>query len=257
MTLTSFLVETHDRVEVVTINRPGAANAIDRQAAGELSAVLDEAEGAEGVEAVVLTGSGSTFCAGADLRGISRGELALAEGREVHGFAGFVRRRLNLPVIAALNGGALGGGTELALACDAVVATSSAFLCLPELIHGLLPAGGGLVRLGRTLPPQIATEFILTGRRMSAEEAKKWGLVNVLAEPEALLDMAIAMARSLTVGRSQAVAAALRLLRQIRAEDTPWDLVSEEADLLRRSVAVGAAIDMFFAPSQPGDETSD
>lgn len=240
------LVERQDDVLVLTLNRPHVANAVDAALAGEISIALDRAEESAQTRGIVLTGAGPTFCAGADLRRMAAGELALAAGREGSGFAGFVRRRSRVPVVAALNGGAVGGGAELALACDAVVAVDSSFLSFPELQRGLLPVGGGLVRVARALPAAVATELLLTGRRMTAEEALRWGLVNQVSSAADLIGDAVALVRRLAIGAPAAVATGLRLLHQLRDEEQGWTLVEQEAQQLRRSPETAAGVRAFL-----------
>lgn len=131
-----------------------------------------------------MTGSGDqAFCAGADLKAIMRGEPVLEPGREHWNFAGFVNHFTSKPTIAAVNGNALGGGTELALACDLVVAVNTASFGLPEAKRGLLPGAGGVFRLVEQLPFRVAMQMLLTGEPMTPQDALRWGLINQVVPP--------------------------------------------------------------------------
>ena len=162
---------------------------------------------------MVLTGAGDqSFCAGADLKAISRGESLNPPGTESWGFAGMVQHPIAKPVIAAVNGQALGGGTELVLAADLAVAAQTATFGLPEVKRGLIAAAGGLVRLPEQLPRKVAMQLILTGDPIDATTAQRWGLVNEVVPAESLLESALALAERiarnapLSVQHSKAVA---------------------------------------------------
>jgi enoyl-CoA hydratase len=178
--MSTVLTEFADGVAVLTINRPAARNAVDLEVAKELAAAVDEFESRDDLVVGILTGAGGTFCAGMDLKAFSRGERPSLPGR---GFAGVTQRPPGKPLIAAVEGWALAGGCELALAADLIVAARDAKFGLPEVKRGLVAAGGGLLRLPKALPYQLAMQVVLTGDPLSAEVAHAHGLVNVLTEP--------------------------------------------------------------------------
>jgi enoyl-CoA hydratase len=208
-----------DHVALVTLNRPAARNAVNGDVARALDAILKQTEADDDIWAVVLTGCGSqAFCAGADLKEVSAGR-SKDLWTEGGGFAGFVFADRSKPWIAAVNGPALAGGTEIVLACDLVVAVPGASFGLPEVKRALTAAAGGLFRLPRVLPRQIALEMILTGEPISAERANQLGMVNRLVPAERLLDEAMALAARITVNAPVAVRESLRVAR--RANDLP------------------------------------
>lgn len=196
---------------LVTLCRPEARNAVSVQLARELDATVAALEADEQVRAVILTGEGDVFCAGADLREVAAGRLA-SLFTERGGFAGFVDAPRRKPWIAAVNGPALAGGFEIVLACDIVIASTTARFGLPEVTRGLIASAGGLHRLPRALPKAIAIEMILTGDAMDVGRAQSFGLVNHVVECEALLDTArivagrIASAAPLAVQESLTIA---------------------------------------------------
>jgi enoyl-CoA hydratase len=185
------LTERRDGVLVITINRPEARNAINLDVAEGIAAALDELDGDPGLVLGVLTGAGAGFCAGMDLKAFVEGQRPWVEGR---GFAGIVRRAARKPLIAAIEGFAVAGGLEVALACDLIVAAKGAKLGLPEAKRGLVAAGGGLLRLPRRVPYHFAMEMALTGDLYPAERLYEVGLVNRLAEPGQALDTALELA---------------------------------------------------------------
>lgn len=198
---------------LVTINRPEAMNAVNAGVATMVGQALDEADHDPEIRVVIITGSGDkAFCAGADLKAVSRGESIGPEGHPEWGFAGYVSHFISKPTIAAVNGFALGGGTELCLASDLVVASAAASFGLPEVSRGILAAAGGAFRLPRQLPRKIAMELILTGRPIDAEAAAQWGFVNRVVPPgeqvSAALELAAAICRNapLSVQASKRIA---------------------------------------------------
>jgi crotonobetainyl-CoA hydratase len=198
-------------VLVITLDRP-KANAVDVATSRELHAAFETLEREPQLRVGVLTGAGNRFfSAGWDLKAAASGEVVDAD-HGPGGFAGltesFARRK---PVVAAVNGLALGGGFELVLAADLVVAAASAEFALPEVSLGLVADSGGLLRLPRRLPAAVAKEMLLTGRRMGAEEALRWGLVNEVAPGSALVDSALALARRVSRNAPLSLAAVLEV----------------------------------------------
>lgn len=206
------LVERRGNVMVITINRPEARNAINSAVSIALGDALEEAQQDPEVRVVVVTGSGDkSFCAGADLKALSRGEDIGHPEQPKWGFAGYVRHFIDKPTIAAVNGTALGGGTELALASDLVVAGESAKFGLPEVKRGLIAAAGGVFRLVEQVPRKVALEMMFTGEPITAAAALKWGLINEVVPDGTELDAALALAARITVNAPLAVQASKRV----------------------------------------------
>jgi enoyl-CoA hydratase len=203
------LTEVADGVGVLTLNRPQAKNAVDLATTEALAAALDEFDARDDVAVLVLTGAGGTFCAGMDLKAFARGERPRIEGR---GFAGLTEAPPAKPLIAAVEGWALAGGCELALSADLVVAARDARFGIPEVKRGLFAAGGGVLRLAKALPYQRAMEMALTGDPLPAEEAHRFGLVNVLTEPGGALAGARDLAARIAVNGPLAVRASKQLI---------------------------------------------
>jgi enoyl-CoA hydratase len=177
------LVNASDGVLEVTINRPEAKNAMTKAAAEAIAAAMDRLDAESDLRCAILTGAGGTFCSGMDLKGFLSGELPVAGDR---GFGGLTSWTPKKPVIAAVDGYALAGGMELALACDMIVAGKDARFGIPEVKRGLAAAGGGMVQLPRLLPRPLAMEMALTGDPITAERAHELGLVNILTAGPAI-----------------------------------------------------------------------
>jgi enoyl-CoA hydratase len=201
----------HGAVLVITIARPGQRNAVNRAVADGIAAAVDRLDGDDDLRAGVLTGAGGYFCAGMDLKAFAAGERPHVPGR---GFAGLVERPPRTPLVAAVEGFALAGGMELALACDLVVAARGARFGLPEVTRGLVPAAGGLLRLPARVPRGAALELVLTGAPVSSERAYELGLVTRLTEPGAALDEALALAAAIAANAPLATVAAKAILDQ-------------------------------------------
>lgn len=180
--------ERRGAVLVITLDRPRARNAVNRAVSLAMADCLDRLDADDDLVVAVITGAGGNFCAGMDLKAFAAGERPEIEGR---GFAAMTERPPVKPVIAAVEGFALAGGCELALACDLIVAGETAEFGLPEATLGLVAGSGGLLRLPERIPRQIALEIAITGRRLPATEAHRWGLVNRLAAPGEALDVAL------------------------------------------------------------------
>ncbi|MFI5063766.1 MAG: crotonase/enoyl-CoA hydratase family protein [Streptosporangiales bacterium] len=202
-------------VATLTINRPQARNAVNEAVAAGMAAAFDELEARQDIQVIVVTGTGGTFCAGMDLKGFLRGENPQAGGR---GFAGIVERPPARPVIAAVEGYALAGGFEIALSCDLIVASETAWFGLPEVTRGLVAAAGGLLRLPRRIPYHLAMEIALSGERVPAARLHAAGLVSRLV-PEG---QALAAARELAANLSLNAPLALAATKQIITESADW-----------------------------------
>jgi enoyl-CoA hydratase/carnithine racemase len=195
---------------LITIDRPKARNAVNAAVAAGLAAALDELESDPALRVGVLTGAGGTFCAGMDLKAALKGESPEVEGR---GFGGLTEAELTKPLTAAVEGNALGGGFELALGCDLIVAAYDARLGLPEVKRGLIAAGGGVIRLPKRIPHHLAMEFLLTGEPVSGRHAAELGLVNRVASPGEATAVALQLAEQLAVNAPLALAAVKQLVR--------------------------------------------
>jgi len=205
--------ERRGHAALVTLNRPEARNAISPEVSQAMAAVLDEVEADPELRAVVLTGAGEVFCAGADLKVIASGRAAdIASGKG--GFAGVVTRDFPKPIIAAVNGPALAGGCEIVLACDLVVAAEAAVFGIPEVKRGLMAAAGGLIRLPKRVPLAIALELAMTGDPIDAPRALALGLVNRVVPGAAVVDEAVALAER--IGENSPIA--VRNSRQLVIE---------------------------------------
>jgi crotonobetainyl-CoA hydratase len=216
------VVVRDDHVLLVSLNRPEARNAVNGPLTLALGTVLEEAEHDPEIRAVVLTGAGTaSFCAGADLKAISRGETLNPPGTEAWGFAGMVNHPISKPVIAAVNGPAYGGGTELVLAADLAIAAETATFGLPEVRRGLIAAAGGLVRMPEQLPRKVAMHLILTGAPMDAATALRWGLVNEVVPTDRVLEAALGLAHRIAANAPLAVQASKRVAQGIRDGAVP------------------------------------
>lgn len=221
----SILYETRGAVAIVTLNRPKQRNAVNIDMTEGLRAALARLEADPDIRVGILTGTGDIFCAGMDLAAFVGGDgeaILWGEGR----FAGFVDAPRSKPMIAAVNGPALAGGFELVLACDLVVAGETAFFGLPEPSVGIYACAGGPFRLAHKIPPAKALELALTAGRLSAQDARDFGLVNKLVEPDAVLRSALDMAELILKNAPGGITATLALIRAAaaRTEQELWDL---------------------------------
>ncbi|WP_420749020.1 crotonase/enoyl-CoA hydratase family protein [Rhodococcus sp. O3] len=218
-------VEQSDGVQIITINRPEVRNAINTETAVAIAAALDELDKRDDLVAGVITGAGKTFCTGMDLKAFLAGERPSVEGR---GFAGITEKSPAKPLIAAVEGHAVAGGFEIVLACDLIVASETAVFGLPEVKRGLLAGGGGLLRLPRRVPHQLAVEWCLTGEFVSAATAYDAKLLNRLVPEGTALEEALQLAR--TIAKNGPLA--LRATKEIIAQARDWSN-AEEFDRMR------------------------
>jgi enoyl-CoA hydratase len=208
------LVERRGAVQVVTINRPQARNALDAAVARGVAAAVDELDATDELRAGVLTGAGGFFSAGMDLKAFLRGETPAIEGR---GLCGITRTPPRKPLIAAVEGGALAGGFELVLACDLVVAARGARFGVPEVKRSLVAAGGAALLLPQRVPRAVAVELLLTGEPMDAERAAAVGLVNRVVDDGTALDAAVELAGVIAANGPLAVAATKEIVQSVPA----------------------------------------
>ncbi|MGH6710079.1 MAG: crotonase/enoyl-CoA hydratase family protein [Bradyrhizobium sp.] len=204
------LTERRGHILVITINRPEARNAFDIASARAMHQAMDLLDAEDDLFVGIITGAGGTFSAGADLKAVARNERAVTE----RGGFGMFKRPSRKPLIAAVEGFAVGGGLELCLSCDLIVAARDAQMGLPEVRHNVAAVGGGLFRLPRRIPYHIAMELALTGGFYSAEFFHRHGLVNRISEPGLALDEALALAGQLLVNGPTALAASKEIVFQ-------------------------------------------
>ncbi|PLC48730.1 enoyl-CoA hydratase [Pollutimonas subterranea] len=223
-------VEIIDRIQIITVNRPEARNAINYETAHELAKAFEQLDNNDDVVIGILTGAGNTFSSGMDLKAFAfNGQRPLVEGR---GFAGLCEKPPRKPLIAAVEGYALAGGCEMALACDMIVAADNANFGLPEVKRGIVPGSGGMVRLPSRIPYHIAMEAVLTGEMLPAARAQQFGLVNRLVPAGQALEQAMVLARIIAENGPLAVQTA----KKIVAESRDWRQ-ADMFDLQRPRVA--------------------
>jgi enoyl-CoA hydratase len=206
------LTERRDGVLLITLNRPDARNAINLAVAEGVGGALDELDSDDGLSVGILTGAGKGFSSGMDLKAFVAGERPYFEDR---GFAGIVQRPPEKPIIAAIEGFAVAGGFEVALACDLIVAARDAKLGIPEVKRSLVAAGGALMRLPRVMPFNLAMELALTGEPISAERMAELGVVNRVTDPGGALDAALELAGAIAANGPLALRASKRILREV------------------------------------------
>ncbi len=211
------LVEAQGPVLVITINRPRQRNAVNHAVSVAIAAALDRLDGSDDLAVGILTGQGGSFCSGMDLKAFVAGERPELDGR---GFGGLTERAPAKPLIAAVEGHALAGGCELALACDLIVAADNAWFGLPEVTRGLVAGSGGLVRLPRRIPSAIALEYALTGAWLPSADAHRWGLVNRLTPAGGALAGALQLAAQIAANAPLSV----RMTKRIVTESADWPM---------------------------------
>jgi enoyl-CoA hydratase len=217
-----------DEVALLTLNRPEARNAISPEVSQTMAILLDDLEADDSVRAVVLTGKGEVFSAGADLKVVAQGgaaDIARAKG----GFAGVVSRNFPKPLIAAVNGPALAGGFEIVLSCDLVVAAETSRFGIPEVQRGLVAAAGGLLRLPKRVSLAVALELAMTGDPIDATRALALGLVNRVVPADRVVDEAVSLAQRIGENSPVAVRASRQLVREAleMSEEEGWRRTNE------------------------------
>ncbi len=218
------LVEARDGVQVITINRPEAKNALNGAVARGIAAAVDELDASDDLRVGVLTGAGGTFCSGMDLKAFLTGDVPLVEGR---GLGGITQRQPRKPLIGAVEGWAVAGGFELLLACDLVVAAETAKLGVPEVKRALVAAAGAALLLPRRIPQAIALELLLTGDPITAARAAELGLVNRVTAEGGALDGALELAAAIARNGPLAVAVTKEVARSDWSHDEMWDKQQE------------------------------
>ena len=245
------LVEQRGPISVVTLDRVAKRNAINGEMTGAIDAALNACEDDANCRVVVLTGGTEVFCAGTDI----------AEGSgtptERGGEYGIIRRKSPIPIIAAVEGVAFGGGFEIALACDLVVASRSARFAMPEVKRGLVATSAGLFRVPRAVPLNVARELLLTGDEIDVERAERLGIVNVVTESGEALDAAIRLAERIVANAPTSIRATLEALDAIYAgnEDAGWSATETAMQTILASEDREEGIAAFFErrpPNWPG-----
>ncbi len=234
-------------VLLVTIDRPRRRNAIDQESAHLLDEAMERLDHEEGIRAGILTGAGGFFCAGTDL------SVPSAPVTERGGSYGLVKRVRRRPLIAAVEGFALGGGMEIALACDLVVAAEDATFGLPEALRGLVANCGALFRGAEKLTPNVALELLLTGERLGAERAQQLGFVNWLTQPGQAVAGALQMAEAISRSGPDVVADVLSTIGAARRahEESLWDLTDQAAARSHSSAEAHEGVQAFFEKREP------
>ncbi|HJF65966.1 MAG TPA: enoyl-CoA hydratase/isomerase family protein [Slackia equolifaciens] len=195
MAYETIITETRGNVLLLTLNRPEVRNALNSKMWEELCDAIDDFDRDDSLAVMVITNTGKCFCSGTDLKELARGEYHPPRGREDWGFAGMTRHYVSKPVIAAVNGIAVGGGAEMVVAADLALISDDGKIGFPEIKHSLLATGGGaLLRMGRSMYTKRAMELVLTGDAIDARTALEWGLVNHVVPAEELVDRAIELA---------------------------------------------------------------
>ncbi|MEY3657311.1 MAG: hypothetical protein RLZZ561_1821 [Pseudomonadota bacterium] len=229
------LTEVRGNVLIVTLNRPEAKNAANKALAEGVAAAMDRLDSDNDLRVGIITGAGGTFCSGMDLKGFLAGERPHIPGR---GFAGLTEAPPRKPLIAAVDGYALAGGFEIALACDMIVANVDSKFGIPEVKRGLAAAAGGLVRLPRQIPQRLAMELALTGDFISAARAYEMGLINRIV-PGVALDGALELAQAISANGPLAVAASKQVIR----EQQDWSQAEQWAKQYELTAAVFSSND--------------
>lgn len=238
MTESEVLTEVVDGVMTITLNRPRVRNAINRATALALADAAAELDDRDDIAVAILTGSGGNFCTGMDLKAFLSGDQMVLPGR---GFAGFCTTPPRKPVIAAIEGWALAGGLEIALACDLIVASTGARFGLPEVKRGLMAAAGGLLRLPRRLPTGVAMQMALTGEPITAEEARDHGLVACTVDDGQALLRARQLASQVAANAPLAVAASKRAVYSSLDSTLAEAFSAQESDAQKLAQSADAA----------------
>jgi enoyl-CoA hydratase/carnithine racemase len=233
------LWEQRGHTGIITLNRPKAMNAINSELSTAVGGLLAAADENPQIRVVVVTGAGRAFCAGADLKALATGRGVAAEEHPEWGFGGYVRHWISKPTVAAVNGFALGGGTELVLASDLAVLDESATLGLPEVKRGLFASAGGVIRLAQQIPKKRALELALTGDSLSAADAWALGLVNRVAPAGTALAVALNIAETIAANAPVAVRETKSMIHRSVAlpdwDDAAWEANSRAKELVLTS----------------------
>jgi crotonobetainyl-CoA hydratase len=254
---TEIIVEQRGHVLVLVLNRPEARNAATAQMATVVGDTIQRAEEDRSVRAIVITGAGSrAFCAGADLASVLNGQPPIHPDHPEWSFLGLVRQPTKTPLIAAVNGFAVGGGFEVVLAADIAVAAAGASFALPEVKRGLLAAAGGPLRLPAAVPSKVAMYTLLTGASMDAATAERWGLVNEVVDDDQVLPRALEIADSIAANAPLAVRATKAIGRVISDEvfadeELGWQITARELPAVKQSADAAEGPRAFLEKRRP------
>lgn len=222
MSYETVLYERCGHIALITINRPEAMNSVNAQLSREMGAAIEDFVRDTDLWTAVITGAGEkSFCAGADLKELAAGRSVIPEETAHWGFAGIVQHFVPKPIIAAVNGFALGGGTEIAIACDLIVASEHASFGLPEVKRGIIAGAGGLLRLPRQIPLKVALETVFTGEPLSALDALRWGLINKVVPHDQVVKAAMDLATKICENSPVSVRTSKEII--YRGLDVPLD----------------------------------
>jgi len=248
----SVTFEVRGHYAVITIDRPQARNAVNSAVANGIEAGIDRLEETDDLWVGIITGVPPVFCAGADLKEINSGNAAGLQTKR-GGFAGIVQREREKPVIAAVDGPALAGGTEITLACDLIVASRSATFGVPEVKRSLVAAAGGLFRLGRKIPLNLAMEAALTGDPFDAETMHRHGLVNVLCDDGQALDRAMELADRICANAPVAVRESRKIVLEATnaADEVGWKMSMEGMAKAMGSADFSEGLTAFIEKRKP------
>lgn len=235
------LYEVRDHIAVITLNRPDALNAVNSALSAAAGAALEMAAADSEVRAVVVTGAGRAFCAGADLKEIAAGRSIYDPDHRHRDFAGLVRHWIAKPIIAAVNGFALGGGTEIVLAADLAVIDETASLGLPEVRRGLIAAAGGLLRVHRQVPAKVAMEIAVTGQPITAARAYELGLVNRVAVAGTAPAVALELAAVIAANAPLAVQQSKTVLHESTMGHSGWSPTEWEVNRAAAKIVMTSA----------------
>lgn len=242
-------------IGLITLNRPDQLNAVDADVALELGAALESVQNDAEIRVGVITGAGRAFCAGMDLGEFAAGKPMPRGENPDWGFAGFVNHPIDKPLIAAVNGAAVGGGLEIALSCDLICVDENAKLGLPEVKRGIFAAGGGVLRVGQQIPLRLGLELVLTGRLFSAAEAFEWGLINRVAPAGTSLELAMELAEQVASVAPLSAQASKRLVYGAQhlnlAESAPWQLNEHEIERIFASNDAIEGVRAFVEKREP------
>jgi crotonobetainyl-CoA hydratase len=235
----SVLLKQSGTVAVVTLNRPEVLNAIDAKLANELTSALATCAANDDIRVIVLNGEGRAFCAGHNLAALAAGESVSESHHRDFGYAGIARHKIDKPIIVAAQGFMLGGGLEIALSADVIVAADNLMLGLPEVKMGQFAAAGGVVRISQQLPSRVAAWLIMSGQMMTAEEALRWGLVNEVVPESRLLERAMEMAETIASNAPLAVQSSKRMIRDLVSQsswdDFTWNILTRELEEISKT----------------------
>jgi enoyl-CoA hydratase len=240
-------------VAVITLNRPEARNAINADMAKAIEAAIDRVEGEDAVRVAILAAAPPVFCAGADLKEMNTETQVGSRSTERGGFAGIALRERSKPIIAAVDGPALAGGTEIVLSCDLVVASTRASFGLSEVKRGLIAGAGGLYRMARRVPLNVAIEVAITGEPLDATRAYECGLVNRLVAPDTVVEEAARVAEVIATNAPIAVRESRRVVLRTPSldDEAAWQFSQSAWDIARASDDASEGVAAFVEKRAP------